>query len=121
MTLRIELPWPAKENSPNYQGKLRLKMRAKKEARHNGYWAAYAALDANRGRVLWSRDAATIPVRITFHPPTRQRRDLDNFQAAVKHELDGIAEALQVDDRLFRPVSDWGDVCKPGKVIVEIG
>lgn len=55
-------------------------------------------------------------------PPTRGRRDLDNAYAAMKPTLDGIAQALEIDDSLFRPVLlDWGEAKRPGKVILTIG
>ena len=35
---------------------------------------------------------------IVFHPPDKKRRDLDNCLASLKSALDGIADALRVDD-----------------------
>jgi crossover junction endodeoxyribonuclease RusA len=92
-------------------------MKPKKQAHFDGYWLTFAALNGNF--VVDHGD--TINVKLTFHPPTKGRRDRDNVQASMKHYLDGIAQALGVDDSRFRPVSDWGEVCKGGKVIVEVG
>jgi hypothetical protein len=42
--------------------------------------------------------------------------------AAMKSALDGVAEALGVDDSRFRPILiDVGEVEKPGRVIVGVG
>ncbi len=35
---------------------------------------------------------------ITFYPPDRRKRDLDNMLGAIKYGLDGIAKASGVDD-----------------------
>lgn len=35
---------------------------------------------------------------ITFAPPDRQRRDLDNMLASIKAGLDGLSQVLEVDD-----------------------
>lgn len=136
MSLRIELPWPAPVLSPNWTGKLRHKLRAKALARDAGYYLALEALQAGglnldgdtcppakpAGRCGGRCQGRTdIPVQVTFHPPDRRRRDRDNFQAALKHQFDGIALALGVDDALFRPIYAWGEVGQPGRVIVTIG
>jgi crossover junction endodeoxyribonuclease RusA len=44
-------------------------------------------------------------LKITFVPPTRQARDLDNCLAAIKSGIDGMADALKVNDRDFRPLT----------------
>lgn len=43
-------------------------------------------------------------VRITFYVPDNRRRDLDNLLASMKHALDGVAVAMEVDDSTFRPL-----------------
>lgn len=61
-------------------------------------------------------------VTLTFCPPDNRHRDLDGMQSNMKHALDGIADAMGVNDRMFRPHSDWGDVDPAGLgyVLVEI-
>lgn len=46
-----------------------------------------------------------MPLRLTFFAPNKIRRDLDNLLAAMKPSLDGMAQALGVDDSLFRPIT----------------
>ena len=48
-------------------------------------------------------DDGPIPVRITFYPPDARRRDDDNMIGSFRAARDGIADALGVDDRRFRP------------------
>lgn len=43
-------------------------------------------------------------VWIDFYPPDRRRRDEDNAIAAMKHGLDGVANAIGVDDSRFKLV-----------------
>jgi crossover junction endodeoxyribonuclease RusA len=40
-------------------------------------------------------------LRLTFYPPSRRQYDLDNCVAAMKSGLDGVADALQVNDHRF--------------------
>ena len=42
--------------------------------------------------------SAPIHLAITFHPPDKRKRDLDNMLASIKSGLDGIADAIEVDD-----------------------
>ncbi len=95
-----------------------VKARAAKQAKADGQWATLKALD---GRKSYPTDGPIL-VTLTFHPPSNRRRDLDNMQAAMKHYLDGIAAALNVNDSLFIPLSQVGELDKPrGTVIVELG
>lgn len=43
----------------------------------------------------------SIGYRCTFFPPDRRARDEDNLIASLKSSLDGIAQALRIDDRCF--------------------
>ena len=50
---------------------------------------------------------------ITFHPPDNRRRDLDNMLASIKSGLDGISDALGVDDSTWTLTIRRGETCKP--------
>jgi crossover junction endodeoxyribonuclease RusA len=43
-------------------------------------------------------DAESIAARITFFPPDRRRRDMDNMLAAIKSGIDSVAAHIGVDD-----------------------
>ena len=43
-------------------------------------------------------------LKITFYTPDARKRDLDNLLAAMKPALDGMAQAIGVDDALFHPL-----------------
>lgn len=111
--IEIVLPWFPKELMPNW-----------KRAHH---WSAYRK-PAKEYRTLcgWIAKAANIQavpaepfsLTVAFYPPDRRRRDDDSLVGAFKHGRDGIADALGIDDNLFRPTYSFHDPMKPGKVIV---
>jgi len=121
VTLVIELPWPSPALWPNRRDHWSVKDREAKQAKIDGAWATLKALDGKPAALtIWPDEG--ISVKLTFHPPSNRRRDRDNAQAAMKHYLDGIAAALNVNDSLFVPYSDWGELDSPrGTVIAEIG
>lgn len=63
-----------------------------------------------------------ILLRIEFCPPNARSRDLDNLLAAMKPSIDGVCDALEVNDKMLCPIIlDFGKVQKGGRVIVQIG
>lgn len=89
--MRIILPWPTKDLSPNARGHWAIKARAKK-----AYRAVCAAQARSQG--LTRLDAERMHLKITFVPPNRRARDLDNMLASLKSGLDGLCDVLGVDD-----------------------
>ena len=92
----INLPWFPKQLSPN--------------ARE--HWATIANYKKRYREVCWAstKDAvgnAALPesgeinIRIDFYPPTNRKYDVDNLLASIKAGLDGVAQALKVDDSRF--------------------
>ena len=61
-----------------------------------------------------------IPITITFYPPD-YRGDRVNFPARCKAIVDGVAEALGVNDARFVPRFEFRDPEKPGRVEITIG
>jgi crossover junction endodeoxyribonuclease RusA len=112
--MKLELAWFDPCLAPNRQkGGWRKKSAARKTQRTYACLIASTIQNKPHGEVL--------AVNIVFHPPDRRKRDLDNCLAAMKGAMDGIADALQVDDRIFRPITiDFGKVTKGGKIIIEI-
>lgn len=67
----------------------------------------------------WKPTKENIKLTITFVMPDKRLRDTDNCLAAAKAGLDGMADALEINDRQFQPVivyREQGE--KPGKMIV---
>lgn len=118
--LRIVLPWPDPALFPNAKGgrHWRTYQSQKAKARDDGFWAAKLALGKNT-----FQPAARVPVSAVFVYPDRISRDMEGCLGAIKHHVDGIAQALGVDDKIFRPwtLDDALDKERRGFVIVEIG
>ncbi|MGB6105656.1 MAG: hypothetical protein WBF88_17575 [Pusillimonas sp.] len=118
--LTIILPWidsrlmPNNKNGKAWQSTNNVKIRAKQD----GHYSTQAALGRNA-----LTQADRYPLRITFVAPDGRHRDLDNMLAASKAALDGVADALGIDDKHFRPITIDAarDTQKRGFVKVEIG
>lgn len=83
--------------------------------RKNGkFWASYQQEKAKARRIgfyltkqvgVSQLGNRPLPLRLTFFAPDKRKRDLDNLLAAMKPSLDGMAQALGVDDSLFYPIT----------------
>lgn len=101
-TLHVTLPWPPSALSPNtrhaHWSQLAKAKRRYRQACH---------LEALAGHCRLMRLAPDERLHLTllFVPPDRRARDLDNLIASMKSGLDGVADALGVDD------SRWALTC----------
>jgi hypothetical protein len=119
------LPWPDKKLSPNARQHWAQRSAAVKRARSQAYLLARGSMSqpgSGWDAMLRAGEGDQINVRLTFEPPARYRYDIDNLVARMKSSLDGIADAINVDDynfRLERPV--MADPHKPhGRVMVTL-
>lgn len=117
--LRVELPFPPAELSPNKRLHWAKKAALVKAYRHQASLSTVCAQDIMDRGIRWPYDGE-IPISVTFFPPDNRRRDRDNMLASFKAGFDGIADALGVDDNRFIPTHRVGEVVKGGKVLVEI-
>lgn len=110
----IEFPWPNKGLSPNarlhWAAKSKLTKKSKADAYHLTVAAGLAGLGLD----------GPINIRIDFHPPDRRGRDVDNMLSSCKSTLDGMAEAMGVNDRQFQITLRVCDPCKGGKVAIHV-
>lgn len=110
--MKIELPFPHKDLSPNSRIHYQERAKLRKQQRSDCY---YLALNHK------PEPAETYHIHITYHLPNNKNRDLDNLLASCKGMLDGLADAWKVNDKQFRPITiDFGEVVKDGKVCIEI-
>lgn len=91
MTMTIVLPWPTKELSANSRVHWGTLAKAKKAYRDACAWQAKA-------QGAHAMKAERLKIEVTFFPPNRNRRDLDNCIASMKAGFDGLADVLGVDD-----------------------
>ena len=115
--IRVELDFPPAELFPNrakgtHWGKL-YKLRS--DYRETCTWLAKHQLKG------WKHPGGNIHLTITFEMPDKRKRDADNCLAAAKGALDGLADALFVNDQLFQPIMIYRiEGKKPGRLIVEL-
>lgn len=112
--MQVTFPWPLKELSPNARLHWSKVAKAKKAYR-KVCWAL--ALEA--GVAGKFDQAQRLSVHMVFYPPDRRERDEDNLVASMKSGLDGLADALGINDRKFKPTQDVAEQIG-GYVIVEI-
>lgn len=110
----IELPWPPKELSPNARIHHFARAAAARHSRESAHWLTVASR---------ARAPADGPVHVdlTFHPPDRRRRDLDGMFSSMKSALDGVADALEVNDHRFEFTLRRAEPVAKGKVVIVIG
>ena len=94
----IRLPWPGQALSPNTRQHWARHSRAKSNYR-------LACLCAVREQGVASLPGNRWDVSLVFNPPNRRRLDLDNLLARMKAGLDGVAQALGIDDAQFVRIS----------------
>ena len=94
----VVLSWPSRDLHPNARVHWSRRAKAAKAQRHA---ADVLALQAG-----WARmplPDGRIHVWIDAYPPDRRHRDTDGVLSSLKSALDGIADALGVNDRRFVP------------------
>ncbi len=112
----LRLGWPDKALSPHAKGHWRPKARATRTARIE---ARIIALQQGAQRIPRPETARLV---FAFHPPDRRKRDLHNMPATMKAAIDGIADAMGVDDNKFRCAwpEVFSDPVKGGCVLIEV-
>lgn len=108
------LPWPHVALSGHNKGHWHIKAEIVRKHRARAITATVAA----KVSIPWI--AGDIPIRFRFVPPNR-RGDRTNFPNRLKPYIDGIADALGVNDRRFLPAYEFAEPEAPGRVEVEIG
>lgn len=113
-TYQLELPWPSRELSPNFRGHWATVAKVKKAYRLKCHQLGLA-----NGLHLAPKTPDSVKVHLLFCQPDRRGRDWDNMLASMKSGLDGLAEAMGIDDRHWRLAFDVADdPVKHGKVLV---
>lgn len=107
----IVLPFPPSTLSGHNKGHWATKARI--VATHRSW--AFHATRAARASVPAEGD---IPIRFVFVPP-HNRGDRTNYPNRLKPYIDGIAEALGINDRRFLPSYEFSEPEKPGRVEVQ--
>jgi crossover junction endodeoxyribonuclease RusA len=114
--MMIELPFPPSSLSGHNNGNWRGKSGTVRKYRE---WAK-AATQEVFGTSGWpDRGTGDIAITVRFIPPDR-RGDRMNYPNRIKPAIDGIADALKVNDKRFDPCFIYCAPEKPGRVEVFI-
>lgn len=129
--IRVELPYPHKLLWPN--GSRGHVQSVASEKRKHKLWADLAALEAVQIAGIATRYAEycggsvaadTPPLRLNFvihAKPKGPLPDRDNCVAAAKAYLDGIAQRLGVNDRMFAAPTVEFATPRNGRFVIEVG
>lgn len=109
----FELPWPPGPLWPNRQGHWAKTYKARKAYKDAVAWICLGNKVAFKG-------AYGVIARITFHPPDRRKRDMDNMLAAIKSGIDAVATYTGIDDSAWRMNIRRGEPVKGGRVVIEL-
>ena len=94
----VSLPLPDRCLSPNARSHWAVRSKAAKRQHAVAFFETVEVLEMPG---VTFQPAETNGVRCRWFFRDRRRRDADNLLASMKHAFDGIAEALEVDDRTF--------------------
>lgn len=112
----INLPWPDNRLSPNARLHFMAVARVKKRAKADAHYLAKHQL-----RLFMPIRAEEINVTCEFFPPRKTNYDDDGLLARMKAALDGISDAIGIDDSCFRIKGALrGGVVKEGCVKVSL-
>jgi crossover junction endodeoxyribonuclease RusA len=108
-TLLIEIPWtPDSRLSPNARVHYMRRADLVKVGREAAYYATMAALDladAATVEALRSSSRINLAWSVRWGPRRQTTHDWRNLTAMLKCAEDGIADALGLNDRIFRDVA----------------
>ena len=115
MLHELVLPWPSRDLHPNSRVFWAVKAKAAKAARRDGCIIALAA----GWNTKWPE--GTLHVWIDGYPKDRRHRDADGLLTSMKPWLDGVADAMGVNDHRFVP-HPWvkDEIRKCGEVRLRI-
>ncbi len=115
--LDIEVGWPADPLWPNKSAHYMVVGRFRKSAKNEAGWATRYVLTPE-----WAPEGEKVKVHIIGHAkPTGPFPDADNTVAAVKSHLDGIADALGINDREFEaPTVEWVGRNQRGSLTIRV-
>ena len=94
--ISLFLPFPPKELSPNARLHWAKVAKEKKAYRYECF------VYAKQQSVPWINARKPLSVSLIFYPPDRRNRDWDNMLASIKSGLDGLSDAIGVDDKNWK-------------------
>lgn len=111
----LELPWPDRRLSPNAREHWSTTSKYKR-----AYRGRCKTLGQSVGIQALAGSENAISVHLTFFPPDKRARDWDNMLASMKSGLDGLADAMGVDDSRWKLGFEVSESVKGGVVLVQV-
>jgi len=109
----ITMPWPDAPLWPNSRRHRMVVAAHRKQQRALAY-----GLAVERGMHRLNVPEGVVRVSLFFCPPSLRSFDTDNAVASMKGAIDGLADALHINDRWFQPVPYRGEKCRDGGVLI---
>ena len=100
--IEIVLGWPPSELSPNRRLHWAKLANAKKQYRKDCFTVSREQL--KKFKNLSASIPEKLVLEMTFYPPDRRSYDRDNLVARMKSGIDGLADALRINDKRFNTV-----------------
>jgi len=100
-SITVTLPWPAPQVWPNYRQSHHWRKYYKHVASQRLTACALTLEQIDRGMIVPRDPKGGWSVHLDIYPPNLRRRDEDGMEGACKSAIDGIADALRVDDSRF--------------------
>lgn len=110
---RIVMPWPDPPLWPNSRKHRQVVAAFRKQQRALAY-----GLALENGMHRLNVPEGVIKVQMFFCPPSLRSFDTDNAVAAMKGAIDGLSDAMHINDRWFQPTPYRGEKSKDGGVII---
>ena len=100
--IEVVLGWPPTDLSPNARKHWAVVARAKKQYRKDCYSVSKEQL--KKYKKITENIPERLVLEMTFIPPDRRSYDRDNLVARMKAGIDGLADALRINDKQFNTV-----------------
>jgi crossover junction endodeoxyribonuclease RusA len=94
--ISFTLPWPHRALSQNARVHWTRRAKHTAKARSDAYLLTLMVM-RNRSALTWPK----VALHLAFAPPNRIKRDGHNLAASMKGSIDGISDALGIDDSRF--------------------
>lgn len=113
--MRFTLPFPPAKLSPN----ARIHWGARARLVEKTRWQA-KMLAMSQGARKMDAERLGLDARIIITPPDKHARDFDNMVSSCKALIDGVADAVGVDDSRWDMRFERAEPAKPGSVVIEL-
>lgn len=97
--MKLTFPWYPKELNPNSSKHYLTKAGYKKKYKTECYYQTKSVMPKYPVRTDYKA------MHITFHKPNNRHMDLDNMLASIKSGIDGMSDALGINDKCFKRIT----------------